>query len=172
MHHICNYCFCIQFLTNVLGNFYIYAWKLREISCMIQVVTKSVKLVCVYLSQNIFLNKYKLYNFLTIVLSSAEALLQSRPLPQIPDISDDLRSLPPPLDGASRWMSKDNLLSQDDSDSALFVALYDFQSGGENQLSLRKGILIFHYYLFHSSCILLDITGFHPNWKVMKMSIY
>ncbi|XP_035212262.1 tyrosine-protein kinase Abl-like [Stegodyphus dumicola] len=68
-----------------------------------------------------------------------EALLQSRPLPQIPDISDDIRNLPPPLNGASRWMSKDNLLSQDENDSQLFVALYDFQSGGENQLSLRKG---------------------------------
>ncbi|KAG8182032.1 hypothetical protein JTE90_013962 [Oedothorax gibbosus] len=68
-----------------------------------------------------------------------EALLQSRPLPQIPDISDDLRSLPPPAEGASRWMSKENLLSQDDQDASLFVALYDFQSGGENQLSLRKG---------------------------------
>ncbi|GBN84657.1 hypothetical protein AVEN_226365-1 [Araneus ventricosus] len=67
-----------------------------------------------------------------------EALLQSRPLPQIPDISDDIRNLPPPLDGSSRWMSKENLLSQDENDPQLFVALYDFQSGGENQLSLRK----------------------------------
>ncbi|XP_054712843.1 tyrosine-protein kinase Abl-like [Uloborus diversus] len=67
-----------------------------------------------------------------------EALLQSRPLPQIPDMSDDIRNLPPPMSSASRWMSKDNLLSQDD-DSQLFVALYDFHSGGENQLSLRKG---------------------------------
>ncbi|GFQ65365.1 tyrosine-protein kinase Abl [Trichonephila clavata] len=68
-----------------------------------------------------------------------EALLQSRPLPQIPDISDDIRNLPPPLEGSTRWMSKENLLSQDENDSQLFVALYDFQSGGENQLSLRKG---------------------------------
>lgn len=43
------------------------------------------------------------------------------------------------MDGTSRWMSKENLLSQDENDAQLFVALYDFQSGGENQLSLRKG---------------------------------
>lgn len=70
---------------------------------------------------------------------SVEALLQSRPLPQIPDISDDIRNLRHPMDGTSRWMSKENLLSQDENDAQLFVALYDFQSGGENQLSLRKG---------------------------------
>ncbi|XP_042899791.1 tyrosine-protein kinase Abl isoform X2 [Parasteatoda tepidariorum] len=73
------------------------------------------------------------------VFTEHNALLQSRPLPQIPDVSDDIRNLPPPLDAPSRWMSKDNLLSQDENDSQLFVALYDFQSGGENQLSIRKG---------------------------------
>ncbi|XP_077505720.1 tyrosine-protein kinase Abl isoform X4 [Amblyomma americanum] len=36
-------------------------------------------------------------------------------------------------------MSKENLLAQEDADPHLFVALYDFQSGGENQLSLKKG---------------------------------
>ncbi len=28
---------------------------------------------------------------------------------------------------------------EDEEDPQLFVALYDFQSGGENQLSLKKG---------------------------------
>lgn len=41
---------------------------------------------------------------------------------------------------ACRWTSKENLLSQEEDDPQLFVALYDFQAGGENQLSLKKGI--------------------------------
>jgi abelson tyrosine-protein kinase 1 len=37
-------------------------------------------------------------------------------------------------------MSKENLLSlATDDDPNLFVALYDFQSGGDNQLSIVKG---------------------------------
>ena len=46
---------------------------------------------------------------------------------------------PLPLDTANRWTSKENLLAQEDDDPQLFVALYDFQAGGENQLSLKKG---------------------------------
>lgn len=48
-----------------------------------------------------------------------------------------------------QWLSKENLHSPaphhgsqssiDQSDPQLFVALYEFKSGGENQLSLRKG---------------------------------
>lgn len=39
-----------------------------------------------------------------------------------------------------RWTSKEDLLAhQEDDDPQLFVALYDFQAGGENQLSLKKG---------------------------------
>lgn len=38
-----------------------------------------------------------------------------------------------------RWTSKENLLAQEEDDPQLFVALYDFQAGGENQLSLKKG---------------------------------
>lgn len=47
------------------------------------------------------------------------------------------------LDTANiRWTSKENLLAQvEEDDPQLFVALYDFQAGGENQLSLKKGIL-------------------------------
>lgn len=41
-----------------------------------------------------------------------------------------------------RWTSKENLLAQEEDDPQLFVALYDFQAGGENQLSLKKGLLI------------------------------
>lgn len=40
---------------------------------------------------------------------------------------------------ANRWTSKENLLAQEEDDPQLFVALYDFQAGGENQLSLKKG---------------------------------
>ncbi|GIX82793.1 tyrosine-protein kinase Abl [Caerostris extrusa] len=70
---------------------------------------------------------------------SAEALLQSRPLPEIPGLLDDTAaSLPLSVETASRWMSKENLLLQEDADPQVFVALYDFQSGGENQLSLKK----------------------------------
>lgn len=41
---------------------------------------------------------------------------------------------------ANRWTSKENLLAPgpEDDDPQLFVALYDFTAGGENQLSLRK----------------------------------
>ncbi|XP_076436830.1 uncharacterized protein LOC143276240 [Babylonia areolata] len=61
-----------------------------------------------------------------------EALLQSRPLPEAPAPHDLL---------GARWMSKENLLAgqQDEDDPNLFVALYDFQAGGDNQLSILKG---------------------------------
>ncbi|XP_044731798.1 tyrosine-protein kinase Abl isoform X2 [Chrysoperla carnea] len=98
-----------------------------------------------------------------------EALLQSRPLPHIPDLPDTeppsissgvgtvstlaaqgtgatsssgsgpTPGTPLPLESANRWTSKENLLAQEEDDPQLFVALYDFQAGGENQLSLKKG---------------------------------
>jgi hypothetical protein len=46
------------------------------------------------------------------------------------------------LDTANRWTSKENLLAQEEDDPQLFVALYDFQAGGENQLSLKKGAFV------------------------------
>ncbi|XP_076455377.1 uncharacterized protein LOC143289977 [Babylonia areolata] len=62
--------------------------------------------------------------------SRIEALLQARPLPDAP-VHDIL---------GIKWMSKENLLAgQQDDDPNLFVALYDFQSGGDNQLSIVKG---------------------------------
>lgn len=88
----------------------------------------------------------------------SEALLQSRPLPHIPDVADGENILTGvgtlqgaisasscitsslPFDSANRWTSKENLLTHhEDDDPQLFVALYDFQAGGDNQLSLKKG---------------------------------
>lgn len=62
-------------------------------------------------------------------------------MPEIPGLLDDpsVSGLPLGVETASRWMSKENLLLQEDADPQVFVALYDFQSGGENQLSLKKG---------------------------------
>ena len=58
-------------------------------------------------------------------------LLQTRPLPDAPGIGDIL---------TTKWMSKENLLSSaNEDDPNLFVALYDFQAGGDNQLSIVKG---------------------------------
>ncbi|XP_054273838.1 tyrosine-protein kinase Abl isoform X2 [Macrosteles quadrilineatus] len=76
-----------------------------------------------------------------IFTEHSEALLQSRPLPHIPDLPDGEApaSVPLPLESAARWTSKENLLAQEEDDPQLFVALYDFQAGGENQLSLKKG---------------------------------
>lgn len=95
-----------------------------------------------------------------------EALLQSRPLPHIPagstaaslladaaelqsqqDSGNVLSSLgvhssaTSVFESAHRWTSKENLLAPgpEEDDPQLFVALYDFQAGGENQLSLKKG---------------------------------
>lgn len=51
-------------------------------------------------------------------------------------------ALPPSgFEAANRWTSKENLLAPgpEEDDPQLFVALYDFKAGGENQLSLRKG---------------------------------
>ena len=57
--------------------------------------------------------------------------------------SDDLAGSPSlSLESAGlRWTSRENLLTsaEDEVDPQLFVALYDFQAGGENQLSLKKG---------------------------------
>ncbi|XP_076752139.1 tyrosine-protein kinase Abl isoform X1 [Xylocopa sonorina] len=95
-----------------------------------------------------------------IFTEHSEALLQSRPLPHIPALPDgdppNGSSIQPIsqqlniqqhtgvssaglLEAANRWTSKENLLAQEEDDPQLFVALYDFQAGGENQLSLKKG---------------------------------
>ncbi|XP_022909012.2 tyrosine-protein kinase Abl isoform X2 [Onthophagus taurus] len=102
-----------------------------------------------------------------IFTEHSEALLQSRPLPHIPSLPETdppgtlnsgtglgsanlgtltavsggsvAPSTPLSLEAANRWTSKENLLAQEEDDPQLFVALYDFQAGGENQLSLKKG---------------------------------
>ncbi|XP_045197750.2 tyrosine-protein kinase ABL1-like isoform X1 [Mercenaria mercenaria] len=63
---------------------------------------------------------------------SNEALFQTRPLPDAPGSGLDTLG--------SKWMSKENLLAnQAEDDPNLFVALYEFQSGGDNQLTIVKG---------------------------------
>ena len=103
------------------------------------------------------------YQSLTNILSlGAEALLQNRPLPTLPDLQAGGLSACGDLDSggvghgtatftlsggsmglesAHRWTSRENLLRPDpaDEDPQLFVALYDFQASGDNQLSLKKG---------------------------------
>ncbi|XP_034941630.1 tyrosine-protein kinase Abl isoform X2 [Chelonus insularis] len=95
-----------------------------------------------------------------IFTEHSEALLQSRPLPHIPALPEgdppsgsSVQSLSQQsnfsqhsnvssgslLEAANRWTSKENLLTQEEDDPQLFVALYDFSAGGENQLSLQKG---------------------------------
>ncbi|KAK9882804.1 hypothetical protein WA026_023318 [Henosepilachna vigintioctopunctata] len=94
-----------------------------------------------------------------IFTEHSEALLQSRPLPHIPSLPESeppgtlssalgtltsssgsaAPSTPLSFETANRWTSKENLLAQEENDPQLFVALYDFQAGGENQLSLKKG---------------------------------
>ncbi|XP_037043232.1 tyrosine-protein kinase Abl isoform X2 [Bradysia coprophila] len=96
-----------------------------------------------------------------IFTEHSEALLQSRPLPHIPPPGSQLNldsehlqqgqdgsafsqsssKVPCSFETANRWTSKENLLAPgpEEDDPQLFVALYDFTAGGENQLSLRKG---------------------------------
>ncbi|KAJ8666899.1 hypothetical protein QAD02_008561 [Eretmocerus hayati] len=95
-----------------------------------------------------------------IFTEHSEALLQSRPLPHIPALPEgdppsgsSIQSVSQQsnldqhvsvsssglLEAANRWTSKENLLTQEEDDPQLFVALYDFQAGGENQLGLKKG---------------------------------
>ena len=70
----------------------------------------------------------------------------------MPSSQDELSNLASlgflhPLEGSGlRWTSRENLLvgcQDEDGDPQLFVALYDFQAGGENQLSLKKSEQVF-----------------------------
>lgn len=59
-----------------------------------------------------------------------------------------------------RWTSKENLLTQEEDDPQLFVALYDFQTGGENQLGLKKGKSLINYIfflIFNDNCLFLIV---------------
>ncbi|XP_028035333.1 tyrosine-protein kinase Abl isoform X2 [Bombyx mandarina] len=99
-----------------------------------------------------------------IFTEHSEALLQSRPLPHIPDLPDEAAAPPAPLplDSANRWTSKENLLAHhEEDDPQLFVALYDFQAGGENQLTLKKGeqVRIMSYNKSGEWCEAHTLTG-------------
>lgn len=121
-----------------------------------------------------------------------EALLQSRPLPHIPPpgsiIPGDLlaqsqdgsenhtgtlhsqgssNTAQSSFENAHRWTSKENLLAPgpEEDDPQLFVALYDFKAGGENQLSLRKGeqVRILSYNKSGEWCEAHSDSG-HVGW--------
>ncbi|XP_053689299.1 tyrosine-protein kinase Abl isoform X3 [Sabethes cyaneus] len=121
-----------------------------------------------------------------------EALLQSRPLPHIPPpgslLSADIlaqnqdnsenhtgtmhsqgssNTAQSSFENAHRWTSKENLLAPgpEEDDPQLFVALYDFKAGGENQLSLRKGeqVRILSYNKSGEWCEAHSDSG-HVGW--------
>ncbi|XP_055527898.1 tyrosine-protein kinase Abl isoform X2 [Wyeomyia smithii] len=121
-----------------------------------------------------------------------EALLQSRPLPHIPPpgslLSADVlaqnqdssenhtgtmhsqgssNTAQSSFENAHRWTSKENLLAPgpEEDDPQLFVALYDFKAGGENQLSLRKGeqVRILSYNKSGEWCEAHSDSG-HVGW--------
>ncbi|XP_058838325.1 tyrosine-protein kinase Abl isoform X1 [Topomyia yanbarensis] len=121
-----------------------------------------------------------------------EALLQSRPLPHIPPpgslIPADMlaqsqdgtenhtgtmhsqgssNTAQSNFENANRWTSKENLLAPgpEEDDPQLFVALYDFKAGGENQLSLRKGeqVRILSYNKSGEWCEAHSDSG-HVGW--------
>ncbi|OQR66628.1 hypothetical protein BIW11_14028 [Tropilaelaps mercedesae] len=89
--------------------------------------------------------------------------VQHRPLPSVPPIGgipDDLW-----VTANSSWTSKENLLDDNDpassADSDVFVALYDFQAGGDNQLALTKGdqIKVLSYNKTNEWCEAQSRTG-------------
>lgn len=126
-----------------------------------------------------------------IFTEHSEALLQSRPLPHIPPpgtlLPTDLLSsqegsenhtgtlhsqgssntAQSSFENAHRWTSKENLLAPgpEEDDPQLFVALYDFKAGGENQLSLRKGeqVRILSYNKSGEWCEAHSDSG-HVGW--------
>ncbi|XP_058121124.1 tyrosine-protein kinase Abl isoform X2 [Anopheles coustani] len=127
-----------------------------------------------------------------IFTEHSEALLQSRPLPHIPPpgslLPTDLlgqnqdglenhtgtmhsqgssNTAQSSFETAHRWTSKENLLAPgpEEDDPQLFVALYDFKAGGENQLSLRKGeqVRILSYNKSGEWCEAHSDSG-HVGW--------
>ncbi|EAA10487.4 AGAP004989-PB [Anopheles gambiae str. PEST] len=127
-----------------------------------------------------------------IFTEHSEALLQSRPLPHIPPpgslLPTDLlgqnqdglenhtgtmhsqgssNAAQSSFETAHRWTSKENLLAPgpEEDDPQLFVALYDFKAGGENQLSLRKGeqVRILSYNKSGEWCEAHSDSG-HVGW--------
>ncbi|XP_037082121.1 tyrosine-protein kinase ABL1-like [Pollicipes pollicipes] len=93
-----------------------------------------------YRQSNRDLGEQRLPNRRNVFTEHNEALLATRPRQPFPDIGlePDQVSLASSVTGG-RWQSKENLLSDVVDDPETFVALYDFQAQGDNQLSLRKG---------------------------------
>ncbi|XP_022644251.1 tyrosine-protein kinase Abl-like isoform X2 [Varroa jacobsoni] len=89
--------------------------------------------------------------------------VQHRPLPSVPPVG----GIPDELwvTANSSWTSKENLLDDNDptssADSDVFVALYDFQAGGDNQLALAKGdqIKVLSYNKTNEWCEAQSRTG-------------
>ena len=103
--------------------------------------------------------------------------MQHRPLPDLPSSADDAgggirdssaaaagsQATSFSLEGSLRWTSRENLLAAaTDEDPQLFVALYDFQAGGENQLSLKKTeqVTCLHYLALLASVLLSNLTHY------------
>lgn len=68
-----------------------------------------------------------------------------------------------------RWTSKENLLAPcpEEDDPQLFLALYDFQAGGENQLSLKKGEHV-RILSYNKSGEFWCILGFHCFVRIFR----
>ncbi|XP_052862594.1 tyrosine-protein kinase Abl [Anopheles cruzii] len=127
-----------------------------------------------------------------IFTEHSEALLQSRPLPHVPppgsllptdllsqnqDVSENhsgtihsqgsSNTVQSSFETAHRWTSKENLLAPgpEEDDPQLFVALYDFKAGGDNQLSLQKGeqVRILSYNKSGEWCEAHSDSG-HVGW--------
>ena len=63
------------------------------------------------------------------------------------------------------------LAAASDEDPQLFVALYDFQAGGENQLSLRKTeqVRILSYNKSGEWCEAHNAQGIHLDFAVISI---
>ena len=121
-------------------------------------------LLCVF----VYFYYIVIFSSLFSIMCHTEALLQNRPLPTLPDLATGTLDMDGggssglggghcgttfSLESAHRWTSRDNLLhtEPDDEDPQLFVALYDFQASGDNQLSLKKGAASNNFFLNCSS---------------------
>lgn len=116
--------------------------------------------------------------------------MQNRPLPTLPDLATGALDLDGggssglgghcgttfSLESAHRWTSRDNLLHTEpnDEDPQLFVALYDFQASGDNQLSLKKGAaaIAFHFNVFIVFFCFFLVSFFFFIQKKMRNLFY
>ena len=110
--------------------------------------------------------------FFFLLIRIEQSFLSSRPLPEVPQQQQHHHQHQQSLDSNNSQdndcclfeqqqhnrfglsISQENLLQLDQQqqqqqqplqNGQMFVALYDFQSGGENQLSFRKGLLLFSF---------------------------